>query len=130
MKWPSFVWLSDKFKKQGGVPFKPFFGYEQVSEDEKTRRVVKHFNSVARRYDFMNTLLSFGIHYLWKREAVNLLKIKSSARVIDVCGGTGDCAIHKASGRSAFARAGMADFCVSPANARDKICRLCSTERD
>ncbi len=93
MKWPRFVWLSDKFKKQGASPSAPFFGYEQVTEDEKTRRVVKHFNSVARRYDFMNTLLSFGIHYLWKREAVNLLDVNPGDQVIDVCGGTGDLAL-------------------------------------
>ncbi|MCK7515185.1 MAG: class I SAM-dependent methyltransferase [Desulfobacterales bacterium] len=28
---------------------------------------VRHFNSVAHVYDFMNTLLSFGIHHAWKR---------------------------------------------------------------
>ena len=89
MKWP---WLNDRLKEQGITSPRPFFGYEQVSEDEKTRRVVKHFNAVARRYDFMNTLLSFGIHYHWKREAVNLLALGAGDRVIDVCGGTGDLA--------------------------------------
>ena len=72
---------------------KAFFGYETISEDEKTERVMKHFESVADWYDFMNTLLSFGIHHLWKRQAVNMMDLKPGDRVIDVCGGTGDLAV-------------------------------------
>jgi demethylmenaquinone methyltransferase/2-methoxy-6-polyprenyl-1,4-benzoquinol methylase len=41
-------------------------------------------------YDFMNTLLSFGIHYAWKRSAVRMLGLRPGERVLDVCGGTGD----------------------------------------
>ena len=66
------------------------FGYQKVPEHEKVERVLRHFNTVARKYDFMNTLLSFGIHYHWKRRAVKMLKLEPGARVIDVCGGTGD----------------------------------------
>ncbi|MFZ0614630.1 MAG: bifunctional demethylmenaquinone methyltransferase/2-methoxy-6-polyprenyl-1,4-benzoquinol methylase UbiE [Desulfobacterales bacterium] len=69
------------------------YGYRKVPEDEKTTWVLRHFNSVARQYDFMNTLLSFGIHYLWKRTAVAMLGLKAGERVLDVCGGTGDLAI-------------------------------------
>jgi demethylmenaquinone methyltransferase/2-methoxy-6-polyprenyl-1,4-benzoquinol methylase len=70
-----------------------YFGYERVRTSGKTDRVLQHFNSVARHYDFMNTLLSFGIHYAWKRTAVRLLKLSPGDRVLDVCGGTGDLAI-------------------------------------
>lgn len=69
------------------------YGYQKVPEDEKTQWVMRHFNSVARQYDFMNTLLSFGIHYLWKKEAIDLMNLESGNRVLDVCGGTGDLAI-------------------------------------
>jgi demethylmenaquinone methyltransferase/2-methoxy-6-polyprenyl-1,4-benzoquinol methylase len=69
------------------------FGYHKVPEAEKARQVLRHFNSVARYYDFMNTLLSFGIHHLWKRSAVKWLSLRPGDRVIDVCGGTGDLAI-------------------------------------
>jgi demethylmenaquinone methyltransferase / 2-methoxy-6-polyprenyl-1,4-benzoquinol methylase len=54
---------------------------------------LKHFNSVAAAYDFMNTLLSFGIHHAWKRAGVRMLDLQAGERVLDVCGGTGDLAI-------------------------------------
>ena len=69
------------------------FGYRAVPEDEKVKWVLRHFDMVARNYDMMNTLLSFGIHYLWKRTAVKMLNLKEGDRVIDVCGGTGDLTI-------------------------------------
>ena len=69
------------------------FGFEKVSETEKAQRVLRHFNSVARHYDFMNSLLSLGIHHLWKRSAVKMMDLKTGDKVIDVCGGTGDLAI-------------------------------------
>ena len=70
-----------------------YFGYEIIRALDKTDRVMQHFNSVARNYDFMNTLLSFGIHHAWKRTAVRMLKLAPGDCVLDVCGGTGDLAI-------------------------------------
>ena len=93
-----FVWLEDqKRKKQldktdSGKEV-AYFGYQRVEATNKTQRVVQHFNSVARQYDFMNTLLSFGIHHLWKRTAVRMMDLKPGDRILDVCGGTGDLAI-------------------------------------
>jgi demethylmenaquinone methyltransferase/2-methoxy-6-polyprenyl-1,4-benzoquinol methylase len=69
------------------------FGFQMVPEEEKVEWVRRHFNSVAPVYDFMNTLLSFGIHYAWKRTAVRMLGLTAGERVLDVCGGTGDLAL-------------------------------------
>ena len=69
-----------------------YFGYEQVSPDEKTRRVRGVFDSVARRYDVMNDLMSGGLHRAWKRFAVETSGVRPGARVLDVAGGTGDLA--------------------------------------
>lgn len=69
------------------------FGYRKVPADEKVNWVRSHFDTVARRYDFMNTLLSFGIHYLWKRTAIKMTGLHPGDRVLDVCGGTGDLSI-------------------------------------
>jgi demethylmenaquinone methyltransferase/2-methoxy-6-polyprenyl-1,4-benzoquinol methylase len=70
-----------------------FFGYRQVSAAEKGRLVKDHFDTVAARYDLMNTLLSFGLHHLWKRTAVKMLGLQPAERVLDVCGGTADLAL-------------------------------------
>jgi demethylmenaquinone methyltransferase/2-methoxy-6-polyprenyl-1,4-benzoquinol methylase len=69
------------------------FGYRKVPEEEKGEWVMSHFNTIARKYDLMNTLLSFGIHHIWKRVAVRMLKLKVGDCVIDVCGGTGDLSV-------------------------------------
>jgi demethylmenaquinone methyltransferase/2-methoxy-6-polyprenyl-1,4-benzoquinol methylase len=41
----------------------------------------------------MNTLLSFGIHHIWKHSAIRMLGLKQGDKVIDVCGGTADLSI-------------------------------------
>jgi len=92
------IWLEEKKREKvlndpKSGQRKAFFGFSTVAEAEKTEWVLRHFNSVADWYDFMNTLLSFGIHYLWKRTAVNMMHLKAGDRVIDVCGGTGDLAV-------------------------------------
>ena len=69
------------------------FGFQQVPVKEKATLVQRHFDSIAAKYDFMNTLLSFGLHYLWKRAAVKMMNLQPGSRVIDVCGGTADLAI-------------------------------------
>ena len=68
------------------------FGYEEVTPEEKTRRVGGVFDSVASRYDLMNDLMSGGLHRLWKRYAVTLSQVRAGARVLDLAGGTGDMA--------------------------------------
>lgn len=72
------------------------FGSEELAESEKADRVRRHFDSVARKYDLMNTLLSMGVHYFWKRLAVGRMGLKPGDRVLDVCGGTGDLSIMAA----------------------------------
>lgn len=66
------------------------FGFEQVPEDEKAKRVAGVFDSVANRYDLMNDLMSGGLHRLWKRFAVELSGVRPGSRVLDIAGGTGD----------------------------------------
>ena len=68
------------------------FGYEQVTPEEKTRRVRGVFDSVASRYDLMNDLMSAGLHRAWKRFAIEASGVRAGARVLDVAGGTADLA--------------------------------------
>ncbi len=68
------------------------FGYQQVSETEKTQRVRGVFDSVAGRYDLMNDLMSMGLHRLWKAYTVAVAALREGDRALDVAGGTGDLA--------------------------------------
>jgi len=95
---PDKIWLEtqrrqEQIERPGGSAF---FGYERVVKTDKNRRVRLHFESIARQYDFMNTLLSFGIHHAWKRAAVRMLGLQPGQSVLDVCGGTGDLALMAA----------------------------------
>jgi demethylmenaquinone methyltransferase/2-methoxy-6-polyprenyl-1,4-benzoquinol methylase len=69
---------------------KTHFGYEQVAEAEKARRVAQVFDSVAQRYDLMNDLMSGGMHRLWKAFTIARSGVREGSRVLDVAGGTGD----------------------------------------
>lgn len=66
------------------------FGYQEVAEDEKARHVADVFDSVAKRYDLMNDLMSGGLHRLWKAFAIAKSGARAGWRVLDVAGGTGD----------------------------------------
>ena len=66
------------------------FGFEQVAEAEKARRVAEVFDSVAHRYDIMNDLMSGGMHRLWKSFTIARSGVREGSRVLDVAGGTGD----------------------------------------
>jgi demethylmenaquinone methyltransferase/2-methoxy-6-polyprenyl-1,4-benzoquinol methylase len=68
------------------------FGYRQVPEDEKARRVGDVFKSVAPSYDVMNDLMSLGLHRVWKRFALELSGVRAGSRVLDVASGSGDLA--------------------------------------
>ena len=48
------------------------------------------FNNVSYKYDFFNNLFSLGLHFLWKRKLINLLKPKNGEEWADLCCGTGD----------------------------------------
>jgi demethylmenaquinone methyltransferase / 2-methoxy-6-polyprenyl-1,4-benzoquinol methylase len=69
------------------------FGYRKVSAHEKTNLVHQHFDLIAGKYDRMNSLLSLGMHHLWKREAVRMTGAKPGSLVLDACGGTADLAL-------------------------------------
>jgi demethylmenaquinone methyltransferase / 2-methoxy-6-polyprenyl-1,4-benzoquinol methylase len=68
------------------------FGYQQLPEADKTRRVAAVFDSVAGRYDLMNDLMSAGLHRLWKRALIERSGVRPGERVLDLAGGTGDLA--------------------------------------
>ena len=86
------------------------FGYEEVDERDKARRVRGVFDSVAPRYDLMNDVLSFGLHRLWKGYAVAVAAVRPGMQVLDIAGGTGDLAREFAAAVGAHGRVVLTDI--------------------
>jgi len=61
--------------------------------EQRAAKVQALFATIARRYDLINDVQSFGLHRRWKRRLVSLAKVKRGARALDVCCGTGDLAL-------------------------------------
>ncbi|NQW01867.1 MAG: bifunctional demethylmenaquinone methyltransferase/2-methoxy-6-polyprenyl-1,4-benzoquinol methylase UbiE [Rhodospirillales bacterium] len=70
------------------------FGFRDVPDSEKASLVKGVFDSVASNYDFMNDLMSLGVHRLWKNTLVESLRPHPRMRLLDVGGGTGDIAFR------------------------------------
>jgi demethylmenaquinone methyltransferase/2-methoxy-6-polyprenyl-1,4-benzoquinol methylase len=83
------------------------FGNEDVTPEEKTRRVGAVFSSVARRYDLMNDLMSGGLHRRWKDMFAARVRPRRGESILDMAGGTGDVAFRLA---AAGARVTVADI--------------------
>jgi demethylmenaquinone methyltransferase/2-methoxy-6-polyprenyl-1,4-benzoquinol methylase len=66
----------------------PFY----ASGEQRAEKVHALFATIARRYDLINDLQSFGMHRLWKRRLVALANVQAGQRALDVCCGTGDIA--------------------------------------
>lgn len=69
---------------------KTHFGFKEVETKKKQGMVQGVFSTVASKYDIMNDLMSFGLHRLWKDEAIKELQPSSDDILLDVAGGTGD----------------------------------------
>ena len=56
----------------------------------KINEVKTIFNKISYSYDFLNSLLSLGLHKYWKNKLVELLKPIDGENWADLCCGTGD----------------------------------------
>ncbi|MFH4981320.1 hypothetical protein AB6A40_008029 [Gnathostoma spinigerum] len=70
------------------------FGFEEVDEDEKAKKVASVFTGVAEKYDLMNDAMSLGIHRLWKDYYIYQLNPNPNTEMLDIAGGTGDIAFR------------------------------------
>ena len=68
------------------------FGYKTIPSKNKASYVAGVFNSVAKKYDIMNDIMSGGVHRIWKHITVEISRVKPGQKVLDVAGGTGDLA--------------------------------------
>lgn len=81
-------------------------------QDEARRRYVREmFARIAPRYDLLNTVLSLAMHHRWRQQVVHMLELKPTARVLDVCTGTGDLALQIARQIGPAGAVVALDFC-------------------
>ncbi|PJJ84460.1 bifunctional demethylmenaquinone methyltransferase/2-methoxy-6-polyprenyl-1,4-benzoquinol methylase UbiE [Mucilaginibacter auburnensis] len=64
---------------------------EQVTKKEQ---VADMFNNISKTYDFLNHFMSLGIDIIWRKKAINELKIDKPQLILDVATGTGDFAFE------------------------------------
>lgn len=60
----------------------------------KKEQVATMFNNIAPKYDFLNQLLSLGIHKGWRKKAIQLLRESKPKNILDIATGTADFAIE------------------------------------
>jgi len=60
--------------------------------ENKTKLVNSVFSEVYKKYDFMNDVMSFGVHRIWKKNMIDWMNPQRNDLLIDVASGTGDLA--------------------------------------
>ncbi|MFB4163424.1 demethylmenaquinone methyltransferase [Alteribacillus sp. JSM 102045] len=65
----------------------------QRSKEEKVHEV---FETIHDKYDKMNSIISFQLHKLWRKDTMKRMKVFRGAKSLDVCCGTADWAINLA----------------------------------
>src|SRR6478672_4438182 len=60
---------------------------------EKSARIQQMFSRIARRYDLMNRLMTFGRDQQWRKLAASGLELPVRAWCLDLATGTGDLAL-------------------------------------
>lgn len=70
------------------------------------------FSSIAPRYDVTNSVLSLGIHHLWRRKAIRLSGARAGQQILDCATGTGDLAIAFKKQVGAEGAVTGTDFCA------------------
>lgn len=76
-----------------------------------SQKIRKMFSSVAGGYDTANTVLSLGIHHLWRKKAVQYAQVFPGESVLDCATGTGDLAIEFKKAVGSKGRVIGTDFC-------------------
>ncbi|ADC51129.1 ubiquinone/menaquinone biosynthesis methyltransferase [Alkalihalophilus pseudofirmus OF4] len=56
----------------------------------KEERVHQVFESIYKRYDMMNSVISFQRHKAWRKDTMKRMKVQPGDHALDVCCGTAD----------------------------------------
>ena len=93
--------------------------------NKQSQNIQSMFSKISNSYDCVNTVLSFGIHHLWKQKLVNMTDVKAGASILDCATGTGDLALLYKSKVGSNGQVIASDFCkemlsLAPKKARKK----------
>ncbi|HJQ28017.1 MAG TPA: class I SAM-dependent methyltransferase, partial [Rubrobacter sp.] len=61
----------------------------KTSGAERALLVREMFDRIAGRYDFLNTVMTAGLHRLWNRKVVGATGLGPGGRALDLACGTG-----------------------------------------
>ena len=81
----------------------------RLTGHERAAYVQNMFTRIAKRYDLMNRLMTGGQDIRWRRQVIQLARLRHNARLLDLGTGTGDLA-REALDQSPQARVIAADF--------------------
>lgn len=56
----------------------------------KEERVHQVFQSIYKKYDIMNSVISFQRHKAWRKDTMKRMQVPTGAKALDVCCGTAD----------------------------------------
>ncbi|MGO1392255.1 class I SAM-dependent methyltransferase [Agrococcus casei] len=80
-------------------------GVSAADQEKQPDDVARMFDDTAKRYDTMNTLMTFGQAQLWRLQMTRAVRVKPGERILDVAAGTGSSA-------APMAKAGALVTCV------------------
>jgi demethylmenaquinone methyltransferase/2-methoxy-6-polyprenyl-1,4-benzoquinol methylase len=88
--------------------------------EQRAAKVNDLFAAIARRYDLLNDVQSFGLHRRWKRRVVELAAVQPGNRALDLCCGTGDLALALARRGAAVTGLDFSPAMLDVAESRNK----------
>lgn len=80
-------------------------------KEPQANTIKQMFSEIAPSYDKANSVLSLGIHHLWKKKVVALSGAKSGDTVLDCATGTGDLALLFKEAVGPQGKVTATDFC-------------------
>jgi demethylmenaquinone methyltransferase/2-methoxy-6-polyprenyl-1,4-benzoquinol methylase len=95
----------------------------RLTGQERAAYVQNMFTRIARRYDFMNRLMTGGQDVRWRRRVIQLARLNRNSRLLDLGTGTGDLA-REALAQFPQARIVAADFTLEMMRVGQKGGRL------
>ena len=93
--------------------------------NKQSQSIKSMFSKISGSYDCVNSVLSFGIHHLWKQKLVNMTDVKTGFSILDCATGTGDVALLYKAKVGPHGKVTASDFCkemlsLAPEKAKKK----------